>query len=62
MANARQVGTPHSLQFVFGRSLNICMPVNAISVSFVGVSMSVVAAPRCGAGAPPARLSPGIIR
>ena len=31
IAKARQVGNPHFLQFVFGRSLNISTPVNAIS-------------------------------
>jgi len=30
MANARQVGTPHSLQFVFGNNLKISIPVSGI--------------------------------
>jgi hypothetical protein len=30
MAKARQVGTPHSLQLVFGSSLKISIPVNGI--------------------------------
>jgi hypothetical protein len=29
MAKARQVGTPHSPQFVLGSNLNICIPVSA---------------------------------
>src|SRR5665647_2928869 len=29
MANAMQVGKPQSLQFVFGKSLKICNPLNA---------------------------------
>jgi hypothetical protein len=30
MAKARQVGTPHSPQLVFGNNLKICIPVRAI--------------------------------
>jgi hypothetical protein len=30
MAKARQVGNPHFLQFVLGKSLNISTPDNAI--------------------------------
>jgi hypothetical protein len=32
MAKARQVGKPHFLQFVFGKSLNISTPDKAISI------------------------------
>jgi hypothetical protein len=32
MAKARHVGTPHLPQFVFGKSLKICIPVSAIEV------------------------------
>jgi hypothetical protein len=30
MAKAKQVGTPHSPQLVFGNNLKICIPVRAI--------------------------------
>jgi hypothetical protein len=30
MANVRQVGYPHFLQLVWGRSLKICKPVNGM--------------------------------
>jgi hypothetical protein len=30
IAKARQVGTPHSLQFVFGSNLKISIPVSGI--------------------------------
>jgi hypothetical protein len=33
MAKARQVGTPHSLQLVFGNNLKIWIPVNAMGFS-----------------------------
>jgi hypothetical protein len=33
MAKARQVGTPQAPQLVLGSSLNISMPVNAMSLS-----------------------------
>jgi hypothetical protein len=34
MAKAKQVGTPHSPQLVFGSFLKISIPVRAISYSF----------------------------
>jgi hypothetical protein len=34
MAKARQVGTPHSLQFVLGNSLKIWIPVSPMVYSF----------------------------
>jgi len=41
MAKAKQVGTPHSPQLVFGSFLKISIPVRAISRSFVKTVMSV---------------------
>ncbi len=43
MAKARQVGKPHSPQFVLGRSLNIWIPVSAI-VSLLYIMGSIVIA------------------